>query len=211
MYFSAGGVDSLEELREERVNNLIAMVQAWIRGFETRKSFAKLEEKRLALVVVQRNLRRYIRIHAWKWQGLFENIRPLLNITKIEDEMKALAEKTAKALDDLEKETKHRKNLEIENMRLQEDKYDLMATLDSSKADIKEFLEKQAKLQSQKTDLEMQLEVSTLTMASVYTSQLYTCGAANYCEYITHKLHKHNEGGGRYIHQNDDLFPSRRH
>ncbi|MPC23537.1 Myosin heavy chain, muscle [Portunus trituberculatus] len=137
----------------EQLNNLIKTLNA------THPRFIRcILPNETKSPVVQRNLRKYIRIHAWKWQGLLENIRPLLNITKIEDEMKVLAEKTAKALDDLEKETKLRKNLEIENMKLQEDKYDLMATLDSSKADIKEFLEKQAKLQSQKTDLEMQLE-----------------------------------------------------
>ena len=99
-------------------------------------------------------------MHSWKWYELFEDLKPLLNVTKIEDEMKALAEKTAKALEDLEKESKRRKELEIDNVKLQEEKYDLMATLESSKGDIKEFLEKQAKLQAHKADLEIELEVS---------------------------------------------------
>lgn len=161
MFFRAGAIDTLEQLRETRVDNLVAMMQAWIRGVISRKTYAKLHEKRLALEVVQRNLRKYIRVHSWKWYGLLENLRPLLNITKIEEEMKSLAEKTAKAVEDLEKESKLRRDLETENAKLQEEKYDLLVTLESSKADIKDFLEKQAKLQSHKLDLEMQLEVSS--------------------------------------------------
>lgn len=161
MFFRAGAIDNLEQLREDRVDKLVAMMQAWIRGFTSRKTYAKLQEKRIALEVVQRNLRKYIKMHSWKWYDLFEDIKPLLNVTRIEDEMKALAEKTAKALEDLEKESKLRKDLEAENMKLQEEKYDLLVTLESSKGDIKDFLEKQAKLQSQKADLEIQLEVSS--------------------------------------------------
>lgn len=85
----------------------------------------------------------------------------MLNITKIEDELKELEAKYNKSQEDLEKETTHRKQLELENSKLQEDKYDLIVTLDATKGELGEYIEKQAKLKSQKTDLEMQLQVSS--------------------------------------------------
>lgn len=120
-----------------------------------------MEEKRLALIVVQRNLRKYVRIHTWKWLGLFEAIKPMLNITKIEDELKELEAKYTKSQEELEKEITLRKQTELQNSKLQEEKYDLIVTLDSTKGELNEYIQKSAKLKAQKGDLEIQLEVST--------------------------------------------------
>lgn len=173
MFFRAGVLDTLDNIKEERKGLVVAWLQAWIRGFNTRKTYKEMEEKRLALVVVQRNLRKYIRIHTWKWLGLFEAIRPMLNITKIEDELKELEVKYTKSQEELEKETTLRKQLEVENLKLQEEKYDLMVTLDSTKGDLNEYIEKQAKLKSQKADLETQLEVSSRCLDKVKILMLY--------------------------------------
>lgn len=155
---------------------IITWLQAFIRGFNTRKEYKEMEEKRLALVVMQRCLRRYIRIHTWKWLGLFEAIRPMLNITKIEDELKELESKYVASQGELEKETTHRKQLEIENSKLQEEKYDLLVTLDSTKGELNEFIEKTAKLKSQKSDLELQLQVSFQGFDKVYKDKCFTYG-----------------------------------
>ena len=43
---------------------------------------------RLALQVVQRNLRKYMQLRNWMWLKLWQNIKPMLNVTRIEDEMR---------------------------------------------------------------------------------------------------------------------------
>lgn len=175
VFFRSGVLDTLDNMKEERKELIISWLQAWIRGFNTRKTYKEMEEKRLALIVMQRCLRRYIRIHSWKWLGLFEAIRPMLNITKIEDELKELEAKYNKSQEELEKETTHRKQLEIENSKLQEDKYDLIVTLDATKGELSEYIEKQAKLKSQKSDLELQLQVSSRGFDK-YKDKCYTRG-----------------------------------
>lgn len=42
---------------------------------------------RLALQVVQRNLRKYLQLRTWPWWKLWQRVKPLLNVTRIEDEI----------------------------------------------------------------------------------------------------------------------------
>lgn len=77
----------MEELRDERLGKIVSWMQAYIRGYLSRKDYKKLQEQRLALVVVQRNLRKYLQLRTWPWWKLWQKIKPLLNVTRIEDEM----------------------------------------------------------------------------------------------------------------------------
>lgn len=77
----------MEELRDERLSKIVSWMQAYIRGYLSRKDYKKLQEQRLALVVVQRNLRKYLQLRTWPWWKLWQKIKPLLNVTRIEDEM----------------------------------------------------------------------------------------------------------------------------
>ncbi len=42
----------------------------------------------IALQVVQRNLRKYMQLRTWAWWRLWQKVKPMLNVTRIEDEMK---------------------------------------------------------------------------------------------------------------------------
>ncbi|XP_045582191.1 myosin heavy chain, muscle isoform X2 [Procambarus clarkii] len=161
VFFRAGVLGTLEEIRDDKLAHLITGLQSWIRGYLSRNNYKKLQEQRVALIVVQRNLRKFMKLRNWGWFRLWQKVKPLLNVTRIEDEMKALEEKAAKALEELEKETKLRKALEAANMALQEEKNNLQLTLESTKGNVSDFLDKQAKLQSQKADLEAQLNEVT--------------------------------------------------
>lgn len=159
VFFRAGVLGSLEELRDDRVGMILSWLQAWIRGYTSRIAFKRLQEQRIALIVVQRNVRKFMKLRNWAWYRVWQKVKPLLNVTRVEDEIRALEEKATKALEELEKETKLRKEYEAANMTLLEEKNNLLLSLESSKGSMSEFLEKQAKLQGQKTELEAQLNV----------------------------------------------------
>ncbi|XP_042212127.1 myosin heavy chain, muscle-like isoform X2 [Homarus americanus] len=161
VFFRAGVLGSLEEIREERVGMLLTWMQAWIRGWKSRKYYKKLQDQRIALIVVQRSLRRYKVMYAWLWYGLWQAIKPRLNVTRGEDEINALEKQAEKCLAEYEVELKKRKELEIIHAALAEEKNTLLLTLDSSKSGMSEFMEKQAKLESQKADLQGQLNEVT--------------------------------------------------
>ena len=160
VFFRAGVLGELEDIRDERLNKILAWLQSWIRGGLSRKQFEKLKEQRVALTVVQRNLRKYLKLRTWPWYSLWQKVKPLLNVTRVEDEMRALEEKAEKALAELEKESAMRKALEGEKVSLLQERNDLMITLESSRGGAADFMAKQAKLTQQKADLEAQVNVS---------------------------------------------------
>lgn len=161
VFFRAGVLGQLEEIRDDRLAKIISWLQAWIRGFISRKDYKRLQEQRVALIVVQRNLRKYLQLRTWPWYRLWQKVKPLLNVTRVEDEIRALEDKANKALEDLEKESALRKNLETQNVTLLQEKNDLMLALESTKGSASEFMDKQAKLAAQKADLEAQLNELT--------------------------------------------------
>ncbi|XP_047492663.1 myosin heavy chain, muscle-like isoform X3 [Penaeus chinensis] len=161
VFFRAGVLGQLEEIRDDRLAKIISWLQSWIRGYTSRKAYKKLQEQRVALIVVQRNLRKYLQLRTWAWYRLWQKVKPLLNVTRIEDEIRALEEKAAKAEENYERESKLRKELEAANLALLEEKNNLMVALESTKGNVSEYLDKQAKLQSQKADLEAQLNETT--------------------------------------------------
>ncbi|XP_053645273.1 myosin heavy chain, muscle-like [Cherax quadricarinatus] len=161
VFFRAGVLGSLEEIRDDRLAKVLSWLQAFIRGFNSRKAFKKLQEQRVALCIVQRNIRKFMKLRNWAWYRMWQKVKPLLNVTRIEDEIRALEEKAAKALEDYEREAKLRIELEAANLALLEEKNNLLVALESTKGNVSEFLDKQAKLQSQKADLEAQLNETT--------------------------------------------------
>ncbi|XP_042890589.1 myosin heavy chain, muscle-like isoform X31 [Penaeus japonicus] len=161
VFFRAGVLGQLEEIRDDRLAKIISWLQSWIRGYTSRKTYKRLQEQRVALIVVQRNLRKYLQLRTWAWYRLWQKVKPLLNVTRVEDEIRALEEKAAKAEENYERESKLRKELEVANLALLEEKNNLMVALESTKGNVSEYLDKQAKLQSQKADLEAQLNETT--------------------------------------------------
>ncbi|KAH1016368.1 hypothetical protein HUJ04_007601 [Dendroctonus ponderosae] len=87
VFFRAGVLGQMEELRDERLGKIVTWMQSWVRGYLSRKEFKRLQEQRLALQVCQRNLRKYLKLRTWPWYKLWQKVRPLLNVTRIEDEI----------------------------------------------------------------------------------------------------------------------------
>ena len=87
VFFRAGVLGQMEEFRDERLSKIVSWMQAFVRGYIARKDFKALQEQRLALQVVQRNLRRYLKLRTWPWWKLWTKVRPLLNASRIEDEL----------------------------------------------------------------------------------------------------------------------------
>ncbi|XP_076274751.1 myosin heavy chain isoform X50 [Rhynchophorus ferrugineus] len=158
VFFRAGVLGQMEELRDERLGKIVTWMQSWIRGYLSRKEFKKLQEQRLALQVCQRNLRKYLKLRTWPWYKLWQKVRPLLNVTRIEDEIAKLEEKAAKAQEAFEREEKAKKELEALYAKLLAEKTELLATLEGEKGSLSETQERANKLQAQKSDLESQLQ-----------------------------------------------------
>ncbi|BFZ17428.1 hypothetical protein BsWGS_20467 [Bradybaena similaris] len=158
VFFKAGVLGTLEDMRDERLSKIISMFQAHIRGYLMRKSYKKLQDQRVGLSVIQRNIRKWLGLKNWLWWRLYVKVKPLLNVARAEDDMKKKEEELAKTKADLEKTEKLRKELEEQNVGLLQAKNDLFIQLQAEQDNLIDAEEKIEKLISQKVEYEQQLK-----------------------------------------------------
>merc|ERR1719357_2220039 len=77
VFFKAGLLGVLEEMRDEKLANLVTMTQALARGYLMRKNFVKMMEIRDAVFTIQFNVRSFCNVKNWPWMGLYFKIKPL--------------------------------------------------------------------------------------------------------------------------------------
>ncbi|XP_064079387.1 myosin heavy chain, muscle-like [Macrobrachium nipponense] len=157
VFFRAGVLGNLEEIRDNRLAKITTWMQSWARGYLSRRAFKKLQEQRIALTIVQRNLRKHLEMRNWAWHRLWQRVRPLLNVTRVEDEIRALEAKATKAQENYEREIKQRMELETANVTLIQEKNKLFLALEAVKSNLSEYMERETKLLSHQTDMEAQL------------------------------------------------------
>ncbi|ESN99871.1 hypothetical protein HELRODRAFT_129847, partial [Helobdella robusta] len=85
VFFKAGILGQLEEMRDETLSKIISNFQARIRGYLIRKNYTKLCDQRVALSVIQRNIRRWMSMRNWQWWKLYTRVKPLLTQARAED------------------------------------------------------------------------------------------------------------------------------
>lgn len=68
----------------------------------------------------------------------------------------------------LEKEEKARKELEALNTKLLQEKHQLLSSLEGEKGELSSIQERAAKLQAQKNDLDLQLQVSVALESNIF-------------------------------------------
>ncbi|XP_063607359.1 myosin heavy chain, muscle-like isoform X2 [Penaeus indicus] len=157
VFFRAGVLGTLEEIRDDRVMKLVSWLQAWIRGWASRKYYSKMQKQRTALIVMQRNVRKFKIMRSWLWYELWIKLKPRLKATRGEEELEKLEATAVKAEEQYQKEIKAREELETINATLLREKNELLMAVESTKDGMSDYLDKQAKLQGQKAELEAQL------------------------------------------------------
>jgi myosin heavy chain 6/7 len=118
VFFKAGTLGQLEDMRDIALSKIVAALQGQIRGYIMKKEYKKMLEKRLALSVLQRNCRKYLSLRNWPWWKLYTKVKPLLSVARQEEEMKKLEEEFKTLKENLEKEEKLRKEVEDNNQKL---------------------------------------------------------------------------------------------
>uniref|UniRef100_A0A665V3G1 Myosin, heavy chain 11a, smooth muscle n=1 Tax=Echeneis naucrates TaxID=173247 RepID=A0A665V3G1_ECHNA len=97
IFFRTGVLAQLEEERDLKITVIIIAFQAQARGFLARKAFAKRQQQLTAMKVIQRNCAAYLKLRNWQWWRLFTKVKPLLQVTRQEEEMSLKEEELQKA------------------------------------------------------------------------------------------------------------------
>ena len=82
--FKNGVVGRLEELRDVALEEKILVIQCYLRKYLAQFEYMKMSSKKIALSVLQANLRLYAEIKSWSWWKLHLNIIPLLELQRQE-------------------------------------------------------------------------------------------------------------------------------
>uniref|UniRef100_A0A7N6ANJ3 Myosin, heavy chain 11b, smooth muscle n=1 Tax=Anabas testudineus TaxID=64144 RepID=A0A7N6ANJ3_ANATE len=98
MFFRTGVLAQLEEERDLKLTVVIIAFQAQARGFLARKAFSKRQQQLTAMKVIQRNCACYLKLKNWQWWRLFTKVKPLLQVTRQEEEMGQKEEELKSAL-----------------------------------------------------------------------------------------------------------------
>ncbi|XP_051569316.1 myosin-9-like isoform X2 [Myxocyprinus asiaticus] len=165
VFFRAGVLAHLEEERDMKITDVIINFQAWCRGYVARKAFAKRQQQLTAMRVIQRNCAAYLKLRNWQWWRLFTKVKPLLQVSRQEEEMQAkdeelnkVKEKQLVAEQQLQEMVVKQQQLNAEKLALQEQlqaEMDLCAEADEMR---NRLVAKKQELEEILHDLEARVE-----------------------------------------------------
>merc|ERR1712193_53995 len=77
VFFRAGILGVMEEVRENKIGSVLAWLQSGARGKASRMQFKKLQDQKMALYACQRAIRSYMMAKTWLWLQLWLSIKPM--------------------------------------------------------------------------------------------------------------------------------------
>uniref|UniRef100_A0A8C0VH43 Myosin heavy chain 11 n=1 Tax=Cyanistes caeruleus TaxID=156563 RepID=A0A8C0VH43_CYACU len=154
IFFRTGVLAHLEEERDLKITDVIITFQAMSRGYLARKAFAKRQQQLTAMKVIQRNCAAYLKLRNWQWWRLFTKVKPLLQVTRQEEEMQAKDEELQKTKERQQKAESELKELELKHSQLVEEKNLLAEQLQAETELYAEAEEMRVRLAAKKQELE---------------------------------------------------------
>uniref|UniRef100_A0A8C1MCY2 Myosin-9 n=1 Tax=Cyprinus carpio TaxID=7962 RepID=A0A8C1MCY2_CYPCA len=154
VFFRAGVLAHLEEERDMKITDVIINFQAWCRGYVARKAFAKRQQQLTAMRVIQRNCAAYLKLRNWQWWRLFTKVKPLLQVSRQEEEMQAKDEELNKVREKQVVAEQQLKEMEIKQQQLNMEKMALQEQLQAEMDLCAEADEMRNRLVAKKQELE---------------------------------------------------------
>ncbi|XP_008304666.1 myosin-9-like isoform X2 [Stegastes partitus] len=154
VFFRAGVLAQLEEERDMKITDIIISFQAWCRGYVARKAFAKRQQQLTAMKVIQRNCAAYLKLRNWQWWRLFTKVKPLLQVSRQEEEMQAKDEELVKVKEKHLYAEQQLRDMEEKQQQLSAEKMALQEQLQAETELCAEAEEMRARLSARKQELE---------------------------------------------------------
>ncbi|NXE45960.1 MYH9 protein, partial [Casuarius casuarius] len=154
VFFRAGVLAHLEEERDLKITDVIIGFQACCRGYLARKAFAKRQQQLTAMKVLQRNCAAYLKLRNWQWWRLFTKVKPLLQVSRQEEEMMAKEEELMKVKEKQLAAENRLSEMETFQAQLMAEKMQLQEQLQAETELCAEAEEIRARLTAKKQELE---------------------------------------------------------
>uniref|UniRef100_A0A8D0AJE4 Myosin heavy chain, fast skeletal muscle-like n=1 Tax=Sander lucioperca TaxID=283035 RepID=A0A8D0AJE4_SANLU len=161
VFFKAGLLGVLEEMRDEKLSTLVTMTQALARGYVMRKEFVKMTERREAIYSIQYNIRSFMNVKHWPWMKVYYKIKPMLKSAETEKELANMKENYEKMKTDLAAALAKKKDLEEKMVSLLQEKNDLQLQVSSESENLNDAEERCEVLIKSKIQMEAKLKETT--------------------------------------------------
>jgi len=158
VFFRAGILGYMEEVREDRIGSVLSWLQAQARGKASRLVFKKMQDQKLALYCCQRTIRNYYIGKTWLWWQLWLAIKPNLKCTKFAQYKAEYEDKIAIAEANIDKAIAECKKVVAEHERLMNEKNELVLALQSGGSAVQDIIDKTNRIEGMKNDIQKQLD-----------------------------------------------------
>ncbi|XP_054026538.1 myosin-3-like [Dryobates pubescens] len=158
VFFKAGLLGVLEEMRDDRLGQLITRTQALCRGYLRRLELRRMSDSRESVLRIQYNIRAFMNVKHWPWMKLFFKLKPLLKSVGTEKELATMKEKFERMKEELAKSETKRKELEEKMVALVREKKELQLQVQTETENLADAEERCDQLIKAKFQLEARIK-----------------------------------------------------
>merc|ERR1712038_986850 len=166
VFFRAGILGYMEEVREDRIGMVLSWLQSQARGKASRLVFKKMQDQKLALYCLQRTIRNYYIGKTWLWWQLWLAIKPNLKCTKFAQYKAEYEEKIAIAEANIGRAVAECNKVIGEHDKLMNEKNELVLALQSGGSAVQDIVDKTNRIEAMKNDVEKQLNDTNKRVAA---------------------------------------------
>merc|ERR1719325_572874 len=136
VFFRAGALAGLEEVRDTIVLKLVRYLQGQCYGYIRRKVYAVKFDQRELMKVIQRNFRKFQTLRSWGWFIIIQKTRPLIGQPNPEEELRMLEQKCQDAYGAYLDQVETAKKLELDNVAIEEERKTLLKQLEQEQGNM---------------------------------------------------------------------------
>ena len=136
VFFRAGTVGFVEEVREECIKNILNYFQGICRGYLGRQQYKREIYKRNMIPVMTRNIKKYLFFRDWTWYFLVNSTKRFIGQVDMEAEIALLEEEAAIACGAYDQEVLVRDKLNQEISDMNTEKKDMMQRIEQEQGDL---------------------------------------------------------------------------
>merc|ERR1740131_738472 len=158
VFFRAGILGLMEEVREDKIGSVLAWLQSGARGKASRMAFKKLQDQKMALYSCQRAIRMYMVAKTWLWMQIWLSIKPRLKCTQFGKFKKEYEDKIALAEANIGQALDARSKVQAVFDGLMGQKNELSLALKSGGSAVQDMIDKAVRIEGQAAEVQKELE-----------------------------------------------------
>merc|ERR1719225_836510 len=158
VFFRAGQLGKMEEIREDRIGSVLSWLQSGARGKASRMAFKKLQDQKLALYSCQRAIKTFMIAKTWLWMQIWLAIKPNLKCTQFGKFKKQYEDKIAEAEAHIDSALEARAKVQAVYDGLMGQKNELSLALKSGGSAVQDIIDKTCRIEAQANDVQKELE-----------------------------------------------------